>query len=373
MANLSAKKFKFYIGIDVSKSFFDYVITQGKTVLHHNQITNEANEIESFIKKLKEIAGFRLSNAVFGMEHTGLYCNTLLYTLHKRKANVVHENANLIRNSLGNLRGKTDRIDARRIAEYLYKHREELKLWEPKRSIVNQLAILSTLRDRLISTKNSLDMPLKEMSKFSTKEMISQTRKHCEASLAALNLNIIDIDKSINAIWSADEHLSAKMKQMMSVPYIGKITALQILIKTNEFIDINDPRKFAAFCGVAPYPHKSGTTVNKKTRVSPMADRKMKALMHICALGAIKNIGEFRTYYDRKTLEEGKNGMLVLNAIRFKLILRVFACIRDNKVYNKDYKPELKRLYRVIDALKPCEYANDVAHISILRLPKALS
>jgi len=355
MATISTKKFKFYIGIDVSKSFFDYVITQGKTILHHKQILNESDEIESFLRELKEIAGFKLSNAVFGMEHTGLYCNALLNTLHKRKASIVHENANLIRNSLGNLRGKTDKIDSKRIAEYLYKCRDELRLWEPKRPIINHLATLSTLRDRLISTKNSLDIPLKELSKFSTKEIIQQTRNHCQASLAALSVNIIDIDKSIKAIWSDDEYLRLKMEQMMSVPYIGKTTALQILIKTNEFIDINDPRKFAAFCGVAPYPHKSGTTVNKKTRVSPMADKKMKALIHICALGSVKKMGEFRTYYDRKTGGEGKNGMLVLNAIRFKLLLRIFACVRDNRMYQINFKPTLNVIYKLIDHVDPCK------------------
>ncbi|KQS41754.1 IS110 family transposase [Pedobacter sp. Leaf194] len=338
------RKFKFYIGIDVSKSFFDYVITQGKTVLHHKQVLNKDSEIESLILDLKQIAGFKLSNAVFGMEHSGLYCNALLHALHKKKAKIVHENANMIRNSLGNLRGKTDKIDAGRIAEYLYKCREGLKFWEPKRQILNQLASLASLRERLIATKNILDMPLKEMSKFATKEIIEQTRHHCQASLLALNLNIADIDNSIKLIWSGDEYLSVKMKQMMSVPYVGKTTALQILIKTNELIDINDPRKFAAFCGVAPYPHKSGTTVNKRTRTSSMADKKMKALIHICALGSIKTKGEFRTYYDRKTVGEGKNGMLVLNAIRFKLLLRIFACVNGNRMYQAEYIPTPKRI-----------------------------
>ncbi len=56
----------------------------------------------------------------------------------------------------------------------------------------------------------------------------------------------------------------------------------------------------------------------------------MKKLLHMAALSVVSGKGEMADYYHRK-VEQGKNKMLVLNAVRNKIIHRVFACIRDNR------------------------------------------
>ena len=67
----------------------------------------------------------------------------------------------------------------------------------------------------------------------------------------------------------------------------------------------------------------------------------MKTLFNLAARSAIKSKGELRNFYLRK-VSEGKNKMSpgrrsVLNAIRNKIIHRIFACIRDNRKYEKNY------------------------------------
>jgi hypothetical protein len=63
----------------------------------------------------------------------------------------------------------------------------------------------------------------------------------------------------------------------------------------------------------------------------------MKRLLHLAALSAIKVKGEFKQYYERKKAE-GKHAMSILNAIRNKLVLRIFACVKNKRYYEKDYK-----------------------------------
>lgn len=60
----------------------------------------------------------------------------------------------------------------------------------------------------------------------------------------------------------------------------------------------------------------------------------------MAALAVISKQGELATYYHRK-VEEGKNKMSVINAVRNKLIHRVFACVRENRKYEKNYMPAL--------------------------------
>ena len=70
------------------------------------------------------------------------------------------------------------------------------------------------------------------------------------------------------------------------------------------------------------------------------ANKTLKTLLHLCATSAIKGKGELRDYYNRK-LEEGKNKMLIINAVRNKIVLRIFACVNDNRMYEKNYSPSL--------------------------------
>ncbi len=66
----------------------------------------------------------------------------------------------------------------------------------------------------------------------------------------------------------------------------------------------------------------------------------VKSLLHLAALSAIQHCQELKTYYERK-VAEGKNKMLVINNVRNKLVLRIFACIRDDRNYDENYKPTL--------------------------------
>jgi len=121
------------------------------------------------------------------------------------------------------------------------------------------------------------------------------------------------------------------MKIITSIPAVGPVTALNIILTTNEFKNINNPKKFACYSGVAPFVKESGK-FKGKPRVSHMANKKMKRLLHLCAMVAKKVVPEITAYYNRKT-GEGKNPMSVLNAIRNKLIARVFACVNKNSTY----------------------------------------
>ena len=59
-----------------------------------------------------------------------------------------------------------------------------------------------------------------------------------------------------------------------------------------------------------------------------MANKTLKTALHMCSLNVIRFKGEMRAYFDRK-VKEGKNKMSILNAIRNKILQRIFACDRD--------------------------------------------
>jgi transposase len=133
--------------------------------------------------------------------------------------------------------------------------------------------------------------------------------------------------------------LSNQHKLLCSIDGVGEKTAVKMIVETNAFKDFDNARKFCCHAGVAPFEYSSGSSIRSRNRVSNKADKSIKALLHMAALvvATRKKNGELREYYLKK-IAEGKNKMSVLNAIRAKLVMRMFAVVRNEKCYQKNYQ-----------------------------------
>jgi len=326
------KKYNYFIGIDISKNELDYAVFYNNQLLFHREAKNHPDDIVAFIAELKMLSKFSISKSIFCMEQTGIYSNHLLKCLKKLKANIVVENPLQIQNSNGLIRGKHDKIDSIRIAQYAQKNCYDLRLWMAKRPVMLDLASLYSLRNKMLSLKVALKTPLREQAIFLGKGIQKLNLQLCESSMESIKNDLIKINKHIDQLIDSDLRLKRLLEIITSVPNIGKITAIAIINSTNEFRNIQCPRKFACYSGVAPFAKESGLHKGK-ARISHIANKKMKALLHICALGALRYDTEMKAYYLRKTTVEGKPPMVVINAIRSKLILRVFACVNKDTLY----------------------------------------
>jgi transposase len=285
-----------------------------------------------FLKDLN----LEIHEALFCMEYTGIYSEHLLKVLHKLDANIWMERAEHIKRSIGLTRGKNDSLDSKRIAEYARRHQDSARLWKPDRDVIQQMKLLLSERSRLVKVKKILDVPIKESKAFIDKKNYKLIKGASKSSIAAISKDLDRINKEIQKLIKGDEKLKELDGYITSVPNIGPVISASTIVATNEFVKISDPRKFACHSGIAPFEHRSGTSIRGKTRVSHMADKSLKTLFHLAAICAISYKGEFKDYFERK-VAEGKNKMLVINAIRNKLIHRVFSCVNNRRKYKKDY------------------------------------
>jgi transposase len=327
---------KHFIGIDVSKDTLDLsVIVDGKN-LQHYCIKNSTREIKSTVNKFMRALGATLDDTVFCMEHTGMYNLPLVKWLQNQQGKMWLESGVHIRKTLGLVRGKNDKVDSARIAMYAYINRHQIKLWKAPRKVIERIAALISQRSRMIKAKKQLSTANKEQKKFLDKEIMSSLNKYTRRTVVVIAKQIEAIEEEVLGLIQEDEVLNRMYRIITSVNGIGFITASYILVTTNEFININNPKKYACYSGVVPFEHSSGSSVRGKTRVSQMANKNIKTLLHMAAMVAIQMKGDMQDYYNRK-IAEGKNKMSVLNAVRNKLILRIFACIRQNREYEKNY------------------------------------
>ncbi|WP_020606009.1 IS110 family transposase [Spirosoma spitsbergense] len=325
-----------YVGIDISKATLDWAIFDGKTLVLQTTTSNTVTGIKTALRQLKALVSWNPEKAVFCMEHTGIYNAHLLEFLYKAKLPIWLENSTQIKQAGGMQRGKSDAVDARRIAEYAYRFRDQMRLWEPPRQILQQLSFLSAVRQRLIQAHNLLAGPLAEQESFVETTLQKKLQATSRKSLIALKDEQKAIDAQIDTLIQGDSRLKELFNLIVSVPGVGAITATEILVATNELKTISDPKKMACHAGVAPFEHRSGTSVRGKTQVSHQARKRLKSLFHLGAMSTIRMKGELQDYYQRK-VGEGKNKMLVLNAVRNKLIHRIYAVVKRGKKYDEKY------------------------------------
>lgn len=100
--------------------------------------------------------------------------------------------------------------------------------------------------------------------------------KNCQASLKAINADLENVEQQINQLIQQDQRLKELFTLMTSTPGVGMATATEVILATDEFKAITDPKKLACHAGVAPFEYRSGTSVrghrgSGKTRVSQHA------------------------------------------------------------------------------------------------------
>lgn len=330
----------FYFGIDVSKRSLDIALVKEGSIISTHLIENTRADIKDFLKPFVQQFQLAGDQAWICMEHTGIYNNHLLEELLRFKLNICVEPALQIKQSQGITRGKSDIMDAKRIALYAYRNREFLKIWQPQRANLQMLKALLAQRDRLLKVRVQLSTPIQEFTGFLTTPITKALKQTSQATLKAAEGDILKIEKAIDLVVQQDNQISLQFKRATSVTGIGKITALHMIIASGEFERIRTPKQFACHAGVAPFEKSSGSSVRGKTRVSKMANLSLKRLLHMAALSAIHCPGDLKDYYQRK-VAQGKNKMSVINAVRNKLISRVYACVSQERDYQTNYQPAI--------------------------------
>ncbi len=325
-------KFKNFLGIDVSKEDFDAVLilnNDDKSAIHRKFKNNKQGLNEALKWLLKHNS--TSENTLICLEHTGVYGKIILKFFAQNLYDIWLEMALQIIKSSGLQRGKNDKVDALRIATYALKNHKDAELYQAPREIVVVLRKLLSSREKLMKYKTGLEADSKESMVYD-KEVYDRVKDVMKSTLEAMKQDIQAIEKEMDQLIISDEALKALMKQIVSIPGVGKITATTLICYTDEFSRYHMPRQLACYAGVAPFEHSSGKSVRGKTRVHFMANKKLKKLLHMCAMSSINCKNGMRSYFDKK-VGEGKNKQLVFNNIRNKIVHPICTCVRDKRCY----------------------------------------
>jgi transposase len=323
---------KLFVGIDISKDVFDYCfLDQENKVLARGRMDNNEKGIAQFYSLLKS---FNEYDVWICMEHTGYYGTLLSTKFSEYELCFSLINPLELTRSMGITRGKTDAVDAYRIATYALSNSYKLKPYELPDQQLQKLKVMMSMRNRyakiLVQLKNGLKS-IKIAAK--TIELQDQIKQN-ELMITQQEKAIKQLEKEMLQIIKNNEELSQTYKKISSVIGVGNITALKCIIETRNFQLFDNPRKFACHCGLAPFKHESGTSVKGKTKTSPLSNKSLKAILFKAAASAIQHDPQLKAYYNRK-INEGKHRLSVLNAVANKIVLRIFAVFKRDELFVK--------------------------------------
>jgi transposase len=323
-------KLQHIIGADLSKESIDLFFHQFQT---HLKIENTVSGFRQMLKWLRD-QKISCSNVMIVMEHTGLYSYHMEAFLHEHQISFTKVSALAIKRSLGLVRGKNDKIDARRIARYGFEKKDVLVVASKPDKAIERLRMLHSTRNRLVRHRASLICAIKEY-----KNILKQSDPIIKSQLSLVKSfteQIKKIEAEISELITKEQLVNQNFQLLKTIKGVGKVVATAAIIKTRNFTQFSSARKFACYCGTAPFEHSSGKSIRRKTRISHLADKEMKTLLDQSAKSAIQYDKELKSFYQRR-IAAGKSKKSTINIVRNKILYRMFAVIKRQTPFIENY------------------------------------
>jgi transposase len=278
------QKPQFTIGIDVSKNTLDVYCSEIK---QHRRITNDTAGFKAFLSFCRN-EGIHLQQAFIVLEYTGGYEYKLLQFCESKNIAYLRIPGLAIKRSLGIVRGKNDKVDAARIAQYADEKYKQLDPEKPLNKSILRLKELLGFRKRLVRENAGYKSSVKErlhMYEVSAQDYIIKT---FNKKLNANKKEIEHTEKLIAELIHNDETLLRNYSLLKSIRGIGNVNAWMTIAYTENFTSFTNPRSYAVYVGVIPFDHSSGISIKGRKRVSHIANKELKQELNQAAKSAIQ-------------------------------------------------------------------------------------
>ena len=314
---------KAVLGIDISKSAFDVCLVVGDEA-QAGKFDNSATGYKQLKKWLKSR---KVRQVHACLEATGPYTEKLCYFLHKEGHLVSVVNPLRVkRHGESDLRrNKTDKTDARLIADFCLK--KKTGLWEPPSE---EVLYLQSLTRRIDSLEKMRRM---EMNRLEAAPDL--VRSSIERMISSFDEEIKELEGQIRKHFDDHPDLKHKKDLLESIPGIGEKTA-QLLLSEIRFESYESARQVAAQAGVTPFREQSGKTLNK-TRLSRIGNPRLRNALYFPAMTATRYNETIRLFAERLRSNGLKPKQIVCAAIR-KLLHIAFGVIKNNRPYDPNFE-----------------------------------
>jgi transposase len=305
--------YKFYIGIDVSKTKLDLALSKNNSVL---QFSNDQNGIKELIKIIPS-----KKNTLIILEASGGYEKHIVNYLQKKKFIVAVVNAKRVRDfaKASGALAKTDSIDAKIIMNFG-------QAFNPKPQ-----ALVTIDEEQRLQNVNRRAQLIRmiTLEKQHAEQATDIHTKNINRHIRFLEKELASIEESLKKQFQQDPILQDKLTRLDEIKGVGPITAMSVLVHMPELGQLSS-KEISALAGVAPFNKDSGQMKGKRTTSGGRAQ--VRAALYMAVLSAKKSNAPIKRFYEQ-LISRGKIKKVAIVACMRKLIIIMNIMIRDNTVW----------------------------------------
>jgi transposase len=318
---------KIALGLDVSKRTIEV------RKLQEGDKRGERFSIENSIaggqKLLAWLHGIELTDVHVCLEPTGKYSRTIAAFLHDQGIKVSQVNSFTVLHygRAKGLRNKTDKIDARLLAEYCLK--QNPPIWEPP---APAQAELNEVQARLDDVKEMLAAEENRLKSGGFSEVV---QKDIQGHIAELQIRKKNLEAAARDVLAVDAMLQSNFEIINSIIGIGEASAIALLA-TIRFEQFTKPRSVGCFAGLTPQRFQTGVT-DRPQHISRRGSDALRRRLYFPALVAMEHNPQLREFADRLRAK-GKPPKVVIAAVMRKMLVLAATLIRKQQYYDCNYK-----------------------------------
>ena len=312
------------IGIDISKLKFDLCLLRENGKLKHKVFPNTPS---GFSQLSAWLAQQRVELVHACLEATGTYGEALALYLCEAGHQVSIINPAVIKAYAQShlSRTKTDKVDATLIARFCQERKPPA--WTPPAREVRELQALVRRLEAL------LEMHQMEVNRLEAGVTAELVRESLTEHIAYLTEEITRTTALIRQHIDQHPTLREQRELLVSIPGIGETTAAKLLAEMLDVKLYQSARQLAAFAGLVPRLHESGSSIKRKARLSKMGAPRLRKALYFPAIAAIK----YNPYIKAMSVrlkERGLCPMQIIGAAMRKLVHLAYGVLKSGRPFD---------------------------------------
>lgn len=324
---------KLVLGLDVSKSKLDAAVLLEGRKWYVTKARNDVIGVRRLLNWACAKTGLSATDCRVVLEATGVYHEQAAQTLHDAGSEVVIANPKRVRDYAKGkgLLTKTDAVDARLLASYGAQG-DELLAWVPPPP---EVRVLRALVARLDAIERDIQRESNRLEKAQATQTPAAVLDSLLRTLKLLQKERERLRQQIKDHYDQWPDLKQERERLKTIPGVGDVSANRMLclLKRHRF---GSARQAAACAGLIPIEYTSGTSVQRRPRLSKQGDPKLRATLYMAAIVASRHNLELAKIYAR-LLAKGKSKMSALGALMRHLVHIAFGMLK----HQTDYNPKL--------------------------------
>jgi len=322
----------YVLGVDVAKRTLACALhpTATPDALHEETVANDETGFAALLERCAR-RGVAPAEVHVCLEASGGYEQPVARYLHAAGCTVSVVNPARTKAYAQSqlMRVKTDPVDARLLARFAA--REEPAAWTPP----------DPSHEALRETTRALQTLIRERARMQTRQQraTNEAVRHAFGGvIETLDRQIQELEAAIDA--QADECTAVRQacQLLESIPGIGRRSAIRVLAELGDWTRFASARQVAAYAGLTPSHHRSGTSVRRRSRLSKTGNRRLRTALYMPALTAIRFNSAIRSQAERLR-QAGKAEMVIVGAAMRKLLHICFGVLKNQAPFNPALHP----------------------------------